>query len=262
VFQKGLYLISEIQISPGSGLKPKPYINKKNPLLTGEPVLRSDDFKFAFEKGRGRLFFKDQEITKNFGMYTSIYSDEFYKSGKWYASLDAAWEVLDLNKKRLVIKGAWPYLPVIQIWEVKTKKNGFIWKIDMEVFSPTIIQRQQSYIMLSERYSDWDGIDGISGFFPEEFSILQWEGLYRKKDVNNLQVRQKDNFSAGTLPSLSFLCSCDTNIEPYEARVENTNNLFSSRVLGFEQTRESNNQVMGAGFYRYFNGEIAFKKNT
>lgn len=269
-FPKGSYLICDARILIGDDFHQKKYIEdikegkkqissslRKRSLCDSEVVIENGQYKFSFLKGRGRLFFKDREITKNFGIYTSLYSNDFNKSGLWYVSLDARWEILGFKRKRLLVRGLWPYLPLIQIWEVKASDNGFIWKVDMEVFASTFIERQQAYLMLSDDYSNWSVSGGQSGLFQEEFALLRWDSLYRERGVDKLYAGAEWDSTVNILPRLNF--SCLKEVKNFEAKVENSNVAFSSRILGFERLIGKDNQMLEPGVYKYFHGVISFK---
>jgi len=266
-FKKGSYLVYDASLLIGDGFQQKEYIEnikknksrmssslKKRTLCASDLAIENGQYGFKFIKGSGRLFFKGREITKNFGIYTSLYSREFDKSGLWYSSLDAIWEVLSVKRKRLLVKSKWPYLPLAQIWEIKVKGDGFTWRVDMEAFAETVIERQQAYLMLSDTYDKWGTSGRQSGFFPEEFALLRWDGLYRSRAIDRLHISAKQD---NILPSFNLSCLKEAN--NFEAVVENSNVTFKSRILGFERIIDRDNQKLEPGLYKYFHGDISFE---
>jgi len=264
-FSKGQYLICDARILISDDFQWRQYIEdikrgksqmsplpRKRSFSANEVAIENRQYKFSFIKGRGRLFFKDTEITSGFGIYTSLYSREFNKNGQWYASLDALWEILNLKRNRLLVKGIWPYLPIIQLWEIKSTDHGFIWKIDMEVFASTIIERQQVNLMVSDDYCQWSASSRQSGIFPEEFALLQWDKLYREKGADRLYINPKNNNII--LPSLRFSCLWEVN--DFEAVVENSNLTYTSRILEFERIIAKGNEAINAGVYKHFYGKV------
>ncbi len=265
---RGSYLICDTRILIGDDLQQKKHIeyirenrkqtlhySKREAICSSEAVIENGQYKFHFIKGKGRLFFKDIEITKNFGIYTSLYSSELDKEGLWHISLDAIWEILSFKRKRLVVRGRWPFLPITQIWEIKASGNGFIWKVDMEVFASMLIERQLSYLMLSDKYRDWGAAGGRAGFFPEEFSLLRWEDIYRQRGCDRLCAGTRDNNAVSAQPGVNFLCAQE--VSNFEAIIENSNTTFSSRILGFEKIICRGNHMFRPGLYKYFHGEIS-----
>ena len=264
-FSKGKYLICDARILISDDFQWKKCIedikrgksqisplSKKKSLCANEAAIENRQYKFSFIKGRGKLFSKDIEITKGFGIYTSLYSREFNKNGQWYASLDAVWEILSLKRNRLLVKGTWPYLPIIQLWEIKSIDHRVIWKIDMEVFAQTTIERQQVNFMVSDNYYQWSASSQHSGIFPNEFTLLQWDKLYREKGVDRLYISPKNKSTV--LPNLRFSCLLKAN--EFEAIVENSNLTYTSRILEFERIIGKGNGVINPGVYKYFYGKI------
>lgn len=240
-----------------SSREKKLFFLKKKIVSAQEVSIENGRSSLIFSRGRGRLFLENREITKNFGIYTSLYSKEFNKNGAWYASLDAIWDVLVSKSKRLVLKGRWPCMPVVQVWEVTPSEFGFTWKIDMEVFETFLVQRQQTCLMLTENYSHWSSGGKESEPFPREFTVLRWDTFCRQKDVDKLEVSAGGDETKKVLPALNF--SCTKEADDFEAMVENSNSTYSSRILGFEKRRSGGNEEIHSGVYRYFHGKIEFK---
>lgn len=270
-FPKGVYLICDARILIGSSSHRDSYLQnegkaggeslpafKRSPHSANEAMLKNGRYKFSFAKGKGRIFSDKVEITKNFGVYTSLYSRQFYKRGVWYASASALWEVVSCGGKRLVARGVWPYLPVEQIWEVKTGHGGFIWKVDMKVHAPVRIERQHANLMVSDSYKSWDAFGRHSGIFAEDLGVTQWDNLYREKAADRLRISAEDNRPAGIFPGVNI--SCLKEGDNFEAIVENSNTTFKSRVLGFERIIDEDKVLLKSGVYKYFYGEINFNK--
>ncbi|MGE5197492.1 MAG: ABC transporter ATP-binding protein [Deltaproteobacteria bacterium] len=263
-FPKGSHLLCDINVILRNDAEQKTYMENvkadKNLLpkyLTGKEFIRCNNEtleygrrRISFDKGKGRIFFDDKEITKNFGLYTSIYSREFYENGQWYASLDAMWETLVYKKNRLVVRGQWPYLPIAQTWEIRAERDRFNWAVDMEVFAAVTVERQQAYLMLSDSYHDWASSIGKSGFFPQDFMSLRWDNLYRENAAAEISASAKD----AILPKVSF--GCISKEGKFEALIENSNSTFKSRALGFERTDQDKKWCLQPGMHRYFQGSI------
>lgn len=233
------------------------YSLRRKPVRTDALTIENRQYKLSFSKGRAKLFFRNKEVTKNFGLYASLYSEEFHKKGQWYASLDGIWEIIRFSGGRLIARGMWPYLPVAQIWEIKAVNGGFVWKVDMEVFAPTRITRQQAYLMLSDRYAGWGSSDGRRGGFLKEFSLWGWDILYKERNVDKLNITTNNSGDNDNFPDLIF--SCIRESDSFEARIENSNITFNSRIIGFEKVTEGGGELFNPGVYRYFYGGISFK---
>jgi len=239
-FPKGVYLICDARILIGDNSHKDSYLtgirktgekcfslSAGTAISDGEAVLESRECKFSFAKGTGRIFLDGTEITKNFGVYTSLYSRQFYERGVWYASVSALWEVISCGKKRLVVKGIWPYLPVAQIWEIKTSRHGFVWRVDMKIYAPVRIERQHANLMLSDSYKGWNVRGRQSGTFVEDFTVAQWDNLYRERAADRLRISAEGNHPAEILPGVNI--SCLKEGRSFEAIVENSNTIYKSR---------------------------------
>jgi ABC-type polysaccharide/polyol phosphate transport system ATPase subunit len=269
-FPKGSYLVCDARVLICDDYKAKGYlkdIEEKNagnarrlPMARGlsanEIKLQSGRYKLNFVKGRGKIFLDSGEITKNFGVYTSIYSSQFCKGGVWYTSMDAIWEIIGCEKKKLIVRGRWPYLPLTQIWEIKPAHEGFTWKIDMKVHAPVWVKRQHANIMISDHYSSWSVSGGGSNLFPEEFALTQWDNLYRQKAADGLYISAGDTQPMSILPGINF--SCLKEAHNLEAVIENSNVTFKSRILGFDRIVDKDKTLLEPGTYGYFYGKMSF----
>ncbi|MBU1997950.1 MAG: ABC transporter ATP-binding protein [Candidatus Omnitrophota bacterium] len=222
--------------------------------LSDDITIGETDYKFNFLKGRGRLFFKENEATSNFGIYTSLYSKDFHDTGRWYVSLEAIWEVLVFTKDRILVRGSWPYLPLVQTWEIKSKKNLFLWNVDMEVLETVNIAKQQAFFMASAQYESWSVADQEKQLFPEEFDLSEWKNLYRNKEIRRLNIYSEAPSVISSFPTFGFVSSQKEN--NFDAIVENANSIYKSRVIGFERTLDC--QRIEPGLYKYFQGAIEF----
>ena len=189
-------------------------------------------------------------------MHTAVFSDEFVKQGTWYSSCHAVWEILDFKKDRLLLKGAWPYLPITQVWELAPKENCFAWKVDIDIFAPVYIKKQRAGIMFTEDYNCWEVSGLCSGMFPAEFCPVAWENLYRGRGSKLGLSRKAEQPGETQLPRIYF--SCFQKGDDFDAALENSSSAFNGRQLTFEKISGNESQVIGPAAHRYFHGEITF----
>ncbi|HEX67908.1 MAG TPA: ABC transporter ATP-binding protein [bacterium] len=79
--------------------------------------IRKGRLSFVWEEGRGRIFFKEGEITGSWGLYWSI-----KRKGEWEESFKSLWEVKEINEEMMVIEGKgleFPYRKSKVILEIK-----------------------------------------------------------------------------------------------------------------------------------------------
>ncbi len=245
----GKHLLSDIRILVSDPSGQAAYIRKEGAMRPGAS-LECGSLRFSFEGGRGRVFWEGKELTRGFGLYTSVYSTDFLEHGQWHASLDAIWEVLGCKKNRMLLRGSWPYLPMRQIWEIALEERRIKWKVELEILSELALEKQQSYLMLSPAYSGWQTSAGDSGEFPQEFSLSSWDGLCKESSADRIVALQADS-----LPQVSF--SCLRRAQGLFAAVENSSLTFKGRVIGFEKSGQGSPRVP-RGRHRYFEGQISF----
>lgn len=214
-----------------------------------------DRMSLLFDYGRIKIFWDGSELTKCLGLYVSI----FFKDN-WHDSSQAFWQVQRLDGDKLAAIGYWPWISLIQMWEINIlNEKTFLWKIINEIWDDVILEKGQVNLMASERYKKWFVHKQSHGKFPEIFSEhngIFWDRMWCGKALSVGIKRCKAEssiFSRQFLPSVVFSCSKDCRAR-YSA-IENTDNLFEARLLQYElgsnekiTYREDKN--------RYFEGKI------
>lgn len=110
-----------------------------------------------------KIFFKGQEITKEFSIYTLIES-----SGKWIDSRLCGWELLALSKNRIAARAFFSFLLPVQDWEFVLDGDRLYWTV--KIFTPFFakLEWEQASIMLSDTYQRWR-TSREAGDFPPTF---------------------------------------------------------------------------------------------
>jgi hypothetical protein len=218
---------------------------KEGVPLTAGPFINAGKLRFIFDRGRGRLFFNDRELTSGLGVYTSV-----RVSGIWYDSYQALWRVLDKSKDMLAVSGDWPYLPLSQTWRIEKTGNGiFRWEADVCIREKMNLEIQQANIMLSGLYKKWSAGDGFAGNFNNEYT----------KDYDILPFRYFSGTARGPITALSqvmpqVLFGHNGNDGKLKAIIENTDSLYKSRLLQFYKAC---GKVLQPARYRFFEGTIS-----
>ncbi len=165
------------------------------------------------EKKAVRIYYKDLEITKAFGLHTSFLIDN-----NWYGNSEAEWQVEKKNSM-LILQFSWKKLRINQRWKLTLKENSIFWQIESEIKNLPNLKLFKFGIFLSEKYNTF-----FSGAqqenFPEEFNS------WRDMELNDFQagligVRKRENYPAIVLENKNKL----------QAFIQNSNNNLSSRVL-------------------------------
>lgn len=116
--------------------------------LESKYSLNKDNLKIFLDFGQGRIYWRDQEITDGFGLYTSILAD-----GIWHDSQNVLWNIEKIDNFTLLARGRWIDLPLAQVWEIKLADNGLIkWNIKLDVFEKIRLEAVQTNVMLNQNY--------------------------------------------------------------------------------------------------------------
>ena len=203
-----------------------------------------------FDRGQGRIYYQGRELTKRFGLYTSLFSDGF-----WQDSRNAVWEIERINDYKIIAHGEWIYLPISQDWEIElVSDNTIVWKIKMHIYEEVNIEREQTNIMLSSEYRDWVVTDtGRRGKFPVRFN-QGWKVLYLGDAKTTKIAVNRSKKGKEYLPSVLFDCS--SMPENYSISAKNTDELFNSRVLSCRKVNKGRMTKLLPGEYEYFIGKI------
>ena len=141
--------------------------------LQQETILSSGGLQLQLGRGQCAILWNGAKLTKANNASTSIYAN-----GKWYFSESAHWEFKKENKNKLIGRGVWQDLPLVQIWEIETNEDfSFSWKVDIEVNGDVAIERQYARFECSENYgyyySDYGRGKFPGGFIEHEIDMLQ-----------------------------------------------------------------------------------------
>ena len=239
----GKYIYFDGKIALGNDFAIEKDINS-----TGVATVEKGDIKFIFDRGRGIISWKGNELTAGLGVYSSIRS-----GGIWYDSYQATWEVKHKDENKITIVGGWPHIPVSQTWRLEfVGKNTIFLDIDMRIYRSIELEFEQTNIMLLPGYKKWIAPNSAQGEFIDDYTkaydILPFRFWYGKAD--------KLSAFAETLPRVTFNCSGSQN----ETRgiIENTDSLYEARLLQYQKINQSE---VNQGERQYFKGVIEIKDN-
>ncbi|MBL7069186.1 MAG: ABC transporter ATP-binding protein [Candidatus Omnitrophica bacterium] len=205
--------------------------------------INKSDLKFVFELGRGRIFWKDKELTTGLGIYTSVNS-----SGIWYDSYRAAWKVQKRTDTGIIASGDWPHLPISQVWQMElADENLILWNAEMKIHREVALEIEQVNLMLSPEYGRWAIPKLQTGEFLNEYAqdydISPFRFWYGKTD-------QAEAVSEN-LPRVVF--KNELKKDYMRAIVENSDDLYRARLL---QYQKANADILLPGKRLYFKGAI------
>ncbi len=124
---------------------------EKRPMVLERRILRSENLAVDFQEGCCQIILGEKVITTGLGLYTSVFSH-----GLWRDSTQAKWKVVSFSGNKLTVRGAWPWMPVIQEWQVEIAgQNRILLNVRMKILKDIMIDMQETVLMLPQEYSSW-----------------------------------------------------------------------------------------------------------
>lgn len=193
-------------------------------------------------RGNGfHLSYEGADLSKSLGIYTSVRSQ-----GRFDGSYEADWSRLEKTDDSLTAVSKCRYFPITLFWTIRKKGNGFEFSLKMSVHESVEVDREQTNIMLSERYDRWEH-PAEKGKFPEKFN-RDFSGDWDCR--TECDPPGKIAASGEGLPTVILETDMSS---PYRLRVINSDEGFSGRVL---QCVRLNRGRLTPGEYEYFSGHI------
>lgn len=212
-------------------------------------TLRDGNLKFLFDNGRNRIFWKNIEITKGLGLYTSLFSLQH-----WRDSMEAVWKITKKTKTYLKAEGRWMFIPVSQIWEIKLDdENTIRWQVRMIVHDTIKIEKEDAKLMISNFYKNWRAGNSAAETFSDEFLKERWNTLWSGSSKNTLGVEKVDEGKL-LLPTVRF--TIDEELKGRSASIENSDQLFDSHVIGYSKRNDASKKLYSPRDYPYFSATI------
>jgi hypothetical protein len=104
----------------------------------------------CLHNGTIKLFWGKKEITKGLGFYSS-----FCCAGLWCDSSQAIWAEQDSSAAGTTLIGTWPWLPLIQSWQISLAGRKIILDIETEVYREFYLDCEEVNLFLSPDYRSW-----------------------------------------------------------------------------------------------------------
>lgn len=207
--------------------------------------LKKDSLQFVFDKGKGRIFWHQKELTAGLSVYTSVRS-----LGFWYDSYQANWDVSRKGNNAITALGYWPHIPISQTWHIELIDKDIIrWVVEMQVYKEIHLEILQANLMLCPRYRSWIVSDAIRGQFldeyTEDYDILPFRFWYGRPEKDGIAAVDEE------FPKISFSCGLQDN--SFTGIVENTDFLYKARLIQYQKSNKTN---LSIGKYLYFEGAI------
>jgi len=220
-------------------------------------VLQRGKLKFIFERGRGRIYWHDHELTKRLGLYTSLRSQ-----GRWHDSVSCAiWKIENWAEDTLEVSGRWLHLPMRQYWKIELLRDNLIeLTLMMKVEGPIEVDRLQTNIMLSEKYQEWlaptqkKNFPPFSGHMDDDWDVL-WSNLANREKTRDYIGAGKTSGDGILLPAVIFF---PEEMDPrWFLNIVNSDLYHRGRVLQYLKKDE---QILLPGEYPYYKGRIRLEE--
>lgn len=181
-------------------------------------ILKYNYFKLDFsQKGQGKLYFRNQEITKDIGMNVS-----FNINKKWFDSSLAKWKVKSFGRT-LDIELRWLDISLAQHWLIKFKHKSIIdWQVRTYFNDETRVFQYKIGMMLSDQYTKY-ALKETIGNFSNLFTDNWEETLF--STTNRIKI-STDTF----LPPLLFTGKFNGDIF---TQIHNTPLSLHTRIVNF-----------------------------
>jgi len=151
-----------------------------------ELSLKNKFVQLDFLFGYCSLSYKNIILTKNLGIYSSIYHEQ-----KWLDSRFATWQAIEVTRNNLKLYGEWIDTPHRQTWNFKLEDNILYWDIICENLDKFTIDMIQQNFMLNDMYTYWSVKNYADGKFPEFFTNykgLLWDRIWSMPQIEGAEV--------------------------------------------------------------------------
>jgi len=221
--------------------------------------LNSIQDEFILSNGRLRLTFNNDEcilawdginLTKSSHMGTSIYT-----KGRWYSSNSAHWEIKKERENKLIARGKWRNLPIVQVWEIgMNNESSLEWKINMQVDEELDIEEQYAWFMCCKDY-EYSFSEYGTEKFPELFLESQMDMLQKCIPDGVIGLKSKNN----RFPTISLKFSKELN---NFAKIFNSDFYNKARILRIDRVEPEQKVKFLPGEYPCFALEVILNKES
>jgi ABC-type polysaccharide/polyol phosphate transport system ATPase subunit len=202
-----------------------------------------------FSNGIIKLFWRKKEITKGLGVYTS-----FSSFGQWYDSSQAVWQIDHASSNTLKTTGIWPWIPIIQTWDIKIENKKIFLDINNEIYRRVYLSAEEINLFVNEEYNHWFVSKKECGRFYKEFSqsdLFRFRMWVTKTTHERAGVKKR----LFRLPSVSLRSLNKT--EGAFLVIENANILGDKgRLIQFLKINKEETSLRDPGNYCLFKGVI------
>jgi ABC-type polysaccharide/polyol phosphate transport system ATPase subunit len=225
-----------------------PDINLYLEKLQDEFIVSCGKLKLVFNNGKGLLFYNDTLLTKDSHINTSI-----YVKGKQYPSNLAYWEVKKENRNKLIAKGTWSNLDLVQIWEIEAQEDSsFLFRVSLQANSVMEIEEQHIKFVCCDEYGYWFSEYG-QGYFPDKFQEREIDVIQKCIPSGVIGITSQNP----RFPGLALSFSKELN---NFARIINSDFYSKSRALRIDKVEPEPAFQLKPGEYQSLSVKITANK--
>lgn len=212
-----------------------------------EFVLDTGILKCVFDNGRLIIFYKGSKLTK--GDHASV---SLFANGRWYSSTYAQWEFKKESATRLVARGFWHNLPLIQVWEIEILNEfEFKVKVGLDLSQDGDIESQGMTFKCLSQYRYWF-TDVDRGEFLNDFGEVFFDVVQRCICGGVVGLSAPES----PLPTLEIKFSKALN---NFAKIGNSDFSHSARELKIERVEPEGKTKFFRGFTPCFELNVSLK---
>jgi len=235
-----VYILRQLVFLP---YRLRQFLTKK--LWIEEENISNGSLKLGFGEGKVRLFYKNQELSKDVGLTASLHCNH-----RWFDSSQGYWKLEKQSESEMKIKLRWEEIPVRQEWLIRINNDATLfWTSYMQIEDDVEILEYKAGIMIQDAYNMWSDDLG-EGKFPK---IIDWEEIELYDSNSRLLKAKKVNARhKKSLPELELKLA-STSTDTTYPQIQNTIRKIKARLL---QMRRFKIERFAPGTYHFFDLEI------
>ncbi|MBU1627563.1 ABC transporter ATP-binding protein [bacterium] len=212
----------------------------------GVAILSKGDLTLIFNNGKLNIFFKEIEVTRNYGGYSAIFAQ-----GIWHESVKATWEINEYSENYIKCSGKFHSIPLKQIWEIKFhEESQFLIKISLEVLEKCVLDEIHISFLLSDSYMQWFS-EIETGEFPDITSNdREWIHLNKKNYPS--EFCGVKGFENNNLALPCIVVDYSNTTKNYISTILNSDCTLKSRVIQWLRIFTKTEKFFDTGIYDNF----------
>lgn len=212
----------------------------------GIGLLQKPPLDIIFNNGKAKVFFRNRELTKDVGLYTTLYTNS-----RWHNSTEAEWTIERPSFNQLIAKGIFKKLSISQKWKFTVQnENEILFNIDTS--SPIKIEQSAFNLILANNYTDYL-TPNVKASFPEiSQADKSWDEILQTTAAPKaVAIKDSQNIFPGLVlkPGDELtqprLFNTDYQLNARVIQLINPDNSFSAKLLLDKKDTDKYMQSLG-----------------